>query len=291
MRSTAYFDRDAVGGSGAMKIATDSPGAAAGQVASRSGKAASVFDLAGEVALVTGASSGLGRRFAAVLAANGAHVALAGRDQARLASAAEEIRSEGGRVEIVSFDLADSASVSPAFDSIETLLGPVSILVNNAGIPGPGTVAELSIERWRNILSVDLDAQFVVAQQAARRMGASRGGSIINVSSILGLAASRGDAAYSVAKAGLVQLSAVMALELAAHGIRVNTIAPGYVVTGMNAAYFASDESRAIIDRIPLGRVGQVDDLDGAILLLASRASRFMTGSVVVVDGGHVLSL
>lgn len=274
-----------------MKNSANSSEGAARHLTSNNGKAASVFSLAGEVALVTGASSGLGRRFAAVLAANGASVALAGRDQARLAAAVEEIRSDGGRAEIVSFDLADFASISHGFDNAEALLGPVSILVNNAGIPGPGTVAELSIERWRNILSVDLDAQFLVAQQAARRMAASGGGSIINVSSILGLAASRGDAAYSVAKAGLVQLSAVMALELARQGIRVNTIAPGYVVTGMNAAYFASDDSKAIIDRIPMGRVGQVDDLDGAILLLASNASRFMTGSVVVVDGGHVLSL
>lgn len=255
-----------------------------------SAKAVSIFDLSGEVAVVTGASSGLGRRFALVLAANGARVALAGRHVERLMETAEQIRSQGGRAEVIAFDLAERDEISPAFDRVEALLGRVSILVNNAGIPGPGTVAELSFERWREILSVDLDAQFLVAQQAARRMAGS-GGSIINVSSILGLAASRGDAAYSVAKAGLAQLSAVMALELAAEGIRVNTIAPGYVVTGMNAAYFASGKSRVIVDRIPLGRVGQVDDLDGVILLLASRASRFMTGSMVVVDGGHILSL
>lgn len=253
-------------------------------------KSASIFDLSGEVALVTGASSGLGQRFAFVLAANGAHVALAGRHMERLAETAEQIRSQGGTAEIIAFDLTDAAEIARAFDKAEAALGRVSILLNNAGIPGPGRIAELSFERWRQILSVDLDAQFLMAQQAAQRMAGS-GGSIINISSILGLAASCGDGAYSVAKAGLTQLSAVMALEFARMGIRVNTLAPGYIVTGMNKTYFASEESRVIVDRIPLGRVGQVDDLDGAVLLLASRASRFMTGSVVIVDGGHVLSL
>lgn len=252
--------------------------------------AASIFDLAGEVVFVTGASSGLGRRFAKVLAANGARVALAGRRQAELEKTADVIREAGGRAAVVPFDLIDREAIKPAFDAAEAALGPVSVLINNAGIAGPGDTAGLDFERWREILSVNLDTLFAMAQEGACRMQA-RGGSIINVSSILGLKPSRGDAAYAVAKAGVVQLSGVMALEYAASSIRVNTLAPGYVVTGMNREFFASEASRVITDRVPLGRVGQVDDLDGAILYLASRASRFVTGSVLVVDGGHLLSM
>jgi 3-oxoacyl-[acyl-carrier protein] reductase len=254
--------------------------------------ASSIFDMSGEVALVTGASSGLGRRFARVLAANGARVALAGRRADELAAVAEDIRKGGGTATTVDFELTERAAIGPAFDAVEAALGPVTVLINNAGIAGPGPLLDITYERWREILSVDLDALFSMAQEGARRMSArGRGGTIVNVSSILGLHPSRGDGAYSVAKAGVVQLSAILALELATHGIRVNTLAPGYVVTGMNRAYFASEASRVITDRIPLGRVGQVEDLDGAILFLASDASRFVTGTVLVVDGGHVLSL
>lgn len=252
--------------------------------------AASIFDMTGEVAFVTGASSGLGQRFATVLAANGARIALAGRREDELRATADAIRANGGTAAIVPFELTDRESIAPAFDAAEAALGPVSVLINNAGIAGPGNVADIDFARWREILSVNLDALFVVAQEGARRM-AGRGGAIVNVSSILGLRPSGGNAAYSVAKAGVAQLSGVMALECAGSGIRVNTLAPGYVVTGMNRDYFASEASRVITNRIPLRRVGQVDDLDGAILFLASQASRFVTGAVLVVDGGHVLSL
>ena len=252
--------------------------------------AARIFDMTGEVVLVTGASSGIGRRFAVVLAANGASVALAGRRREALDEAVAAIRAAGGEALALPFEVTDTAAIASALDTVEATLGPLSCLVNNAGIAGPGAIRDLSLARWREILAVDLDAPFQLAREAARRM-AGRGGSIVNVSSILGLRPTAGDGAYSVAKAGLTQLSGVMALEFAPLGVRVNTIAPGYVVTAMNRAFFASDESRRIVDRIPLGRVGQVDDLDGAILFLASRASRFVTGSVVVVDGGHLLSL
>lgn len=252
--------------------------------------AATVFDLNGEIALVTGGSSGLGRRFAWVLAANGARVVVTGRRADALNETVTQIRAEGGEAAAVPFDLSADAHPAPVFEAVEAAFGPVSVLVNNAGIPGPGTIAETSLAHWREVLTVNLDAQFLMAQEAARRM-AGTGGTIINIASILGLAAARGDAAYAVAKAGLAQLSAVMALECAASGVRVNTIAPGYVVTGMNAEFFASAASRVLTARIPLGRVGQVDDLDGTILLLASPASRFMTGAVIAVDGGHLLNL
>jgi len=253
-------------------------------------RAAGIFDMSGAVVLVTGASSGIGRRFAAVLAANGARVALAGRRREALDEAVANIAAAGGAALAVPFEVADPDGHGAAFDAVEAAFGPLTCLVNNAGIAGPGAIAETSLARWREILAVDLDAPFLLAREAARRM-AGRGGAIVNVSSILGLRPAAGDGAYAVAKAGLTQLSGVMALEFAPLGIRVNTIAPGYVVTSMNRDFFASDASRRITDRIPLGRVGQVDDLDGAILFLASQASRFVTGSVVVVDGGHLLSL
>lgn len=252
-------------------------------------KAEAVFDLAGTIALVTGASSGLGARFAEVLAANGAKVALAGRRRDALETRAEAIAAAGGTAMVVPFDVREEARVPAAFDAIEKELGQVGILVNNAGISAKAPVAETMLPTWREILNVDLDAVFLMAREGARRM--EEGGVIINVSSILALRPDAGMAAYSVAKAGVEQLSKIMALELAPAGVRVNTLAPGYVVTGMNADFFASDESLPLVREIPLGRVGQVSDFDGAILFLASRASRFMTGATVVVDGGHILAM
>ena len=252
-------------------------------------QAATIFDLAGAVALVTGASSGLGARFAEVLAANGARVALAGRRREALAERAEAIAARGGTAMVVPFDVRDHDRIPEAYAEVEAQLGPVTVLVNNAGISAARRVAELSLAEWREMLDVDLDALFLMAREAARRMPA--GGSIINVSSILGVRPRAEMAAYSVAKAGVAQLTRIMALELAGRQVRVNTLAPGYVVTGMNAAFFASPDSAPLVAEIPLGRVGTVDDFDGAILFLASAASRFMTGSLLVVDGGHVLVL
>lgn len=148
--------------------------------------------------------------------------------------------------------------------------------------------SDIDLAYWRRIMEVDLDAVFVISKEAARRM-AGRGGNIINVASILGLRPAKNLAAYAVAKAGVVQLSRVMALELAEKGIRVNALAPGYVVTGMNREFFASPRSETITRAIPMKRVGQVEDFDGAILFLVSNASRFMTGSTLVIDGGHTL--
>jgi len=251
--------------------------------------AGAVFGLDGAVALVTGASSGLGARFARVLAANGARVALAGRDRAALDRVKDKIAAAGGTAVAVAFDLRDHDRVPGVFDEVAAALGPVTIVVNNAGIAAEREVADLSLEDWREILDVDLDALFVMAREAARRL--PEGGAIVNVSSILALRAKAGMAAYSAAKAGVAQLSRVMALELAGRGVRVNTLAPGYVVTGMNREFFASEASRPLVAEIPLGRVGQVEDFDGPILFLCSGASRFMTGATLVVDGGHVLAL
>lgn len=251
--------------------------------------AAAVFDLSGAVALITGASSGLGARFAEVLAANGAAVALAGRNREALERLAGTIRDAGGKATTIAFDIRERERIPEAFAAAEATLGPVSVVINNAGIAGDVALADLTYERWREIIDVDLDALFLIAREAARRLPA--GGTIINVSSILSFRAKAGTAAYSAAKAGVTQLSAVLAAELAPRGIRVNTLAPGYVVTGMNRAFFASEASRPLVASIPLGRVGAVEDFDGPILFLASQASRFMTGAVLVIDGGHTVVL
>lgn len=253
--------------------------------------AASVFDLSAEVVLVTGASSGLGRRFAKVLAANGARVMLAGRRQVALDAVASEIVAAGGEAVSFAFELRDHARIADAFDAAEARFGPVTVVVNNAGVAGPGRLDDLDLERWREIIAIDLDAAFLICREAARRMAPRGTGNIINVSSILAIRPVAGEAVYSVAKAGLSHLSRILALELADRGIRVNALVPGYVVTGMNEAFFASDASRPLVDTIPMRRVGQVEDFDGAILLLASDASRFMTGASLVVDGGHTLAL
>ena len=254
-------------------------------------QAGDLFDLSNEVVVVTDASSGLGRRFAEVLAANGAKVALAARRLDRLEALAGEIRGRGGAAMAVALDVSDRAAVPRAFDAVEAELGPVTVLINNAGIAREGSTLKASHEDWRAVLDTNLDAVFDLAQEAARRMVARGGGNIVNIASIFGLRPAKGVAAYAVSKAAVVQLTRVMALELANKGVRVNALAPGYVVTEINRDFFATPDAEKVIRAIPMGRVGQVEDLDGAILLLASPASRFMTGAVLLVDGGHAMSI
>lgn len=254
-------------------------------------KAAELFDLTGQTALVTGAGSGLGRRFAEVLAANGAKVALVGRREERLAAVGHTIEQAGGRAVVIAADVRDRAAMTWAFDAAEKALGTVAILVNNAGVAHAGRATDLSESEWRRVLEVDLDAVFFWAQEAARRMlAAGRGGAIVNIASVLGISVSKGVAAYAVAKAGVIQLTRAMALELAAKGIRVNAIAPGFVATEMNREYL-SGPGAAMASQIPARRFGFESDLDGALLLLASQAGRYMAGATIVVDGGHVIAL
>ncbi len=255
-------------------------------------KASELFDLTGEVALVTGASGGLGARFAATLAANGARVVLAARRRAQLQDEVEAIRASGGHALAVEADVTDPAAVSRAFDEAERVFGTVSILVSNAGIAPAHRLVDLSAEEWHAVMRLNLDAVLFGAQEAARRLvAAGRGGAIVNIASILGFGVSRGVGAYATSKAAVVQLTRALALELAPKGIRVNAIAPGYIVTDMNREYLASPVGAALVDRIPMRRFGEPADLDGALLLLASGAGRFMTGETVVADGGQLLPL
>jgi NAD(P)-dependent dehydrogenase (short-subunit alcohol dehydrogenase family) len=243
------------------------------------------FSLAGRVALVTGASGGLGRHFARVLHSAGAFVALAAR---RPESVAAEAASLGGRAMAVALDVTDAASIAAALDAVESAAGPCDLLVNNAGIAATTPFLDHAAEDWDRVMAVDLRGAFLMGQAAARRMvAAGRAGAIVNIASILGARVIPGVAGYSAAKAGLVQLTRQMALELARHRIRVNALAPGYVATEINRDFFATEAGQAVVKRIPQRRLGTLDDLTGPLLLLASEAGAHMTGSVLTVDGGH----
>lgn len=250
--------------------------------------------LAGRTALVTGASQGLGVGFATTLARAGAKVALAARQAGKLADLARDIEAAGGTALAVALDVTDTASIRAAFDAAEAGLGPVDVLVNNAGIAIPKPFLEITEADWDAVLDTNLKGCFLVGQEAARRMAARHregggGGAIINVASVLGQQVIGNLASYCASKAGLIHLTKAMALDLARAGVRVNALAPGYIETPMNSDFFHSPAGEKLVKGIPQRRLGQGDDLDGALLLLASDASRYMTGTVVTVDGGFLL--
>jgi len=254
--------------------------------------ATQLFNLDGKVALVTGASSGLGARFAQVLAENGASVVLVARRTERLTALRAQIEKAGGKAIAAAADVRDRHAMASAFDAAEKAFGTVTVLVNNAGIAHAARAVELAEEEWRHVLSIDLDAVFFWAQEAARRMLAVKsGGSIVNIASVLGFGVDKGVVAYATAKAGVIQLTKALALELAFKGIRVNAIAPGWIVTEMNRDYLATERGIAIRRDIPVGRFGEERDLDGPLLLLASDAGRFVTGATIVADGGQMIAL
>ena len=255
-------------------------------------KASQLFDLTGSVALVTGASSGLGVQFAQALAENGAAVALVARRADRLTQVKKQIEAKGGRVAAIEADVLDPEAMQRAFDRAEAALGTVNVLVNNAGVAHSGRAIELSAEEWRRVLTTNLDAVFFWAQEAARRMfAAGKHGNIVNIASVLGLSAAKGVVGYAAAKAGVIQLTKALALEWSFKGVRVNAIAPGWFVTEINRDYLTSEEGRALTRGIPVGRFGMDGDLDGALLLLASEAGRYISGTTIVVDGGQMVAL
>jgi 3-oxoacyl-[acyl-carrier protein] reductase len=255
-------------------------------------KASELFDLTGRVALITGASSGLGLRFAEVLAENGAAVALVARRAERLAELKARIDTAGGRAIAIAADVLHASAMAQAFDAAEKAFGTVTLLVNNAGVAHSGRAIDLPAEEWRRVLATDLDAVFFWAQEAARRMiAAGKQGAIVNVASVLGFGVSKGTAAYATAKAGVVQLTRALALELSFKGVRVNAIAPGWFVTEINRDFLMSEKGRTMTREIPVGRFGEDGDLDGVLLLLASNAGRYITGATYVVDGGQMVAL
>ena len=250
-----------------------------------------LFSLAGQVALVTGASGGLGAHFAQVLATAGATVAVAARRDDRVAAVVSEIVSTGGRALAVSLDVTNPESVSGAFDVTEQDAGLVTVVVNNAGIVDGERALDVSESEWDRVIDTNLKGAWVVAQEAARRMiAANIGGSIVNIASILGFRVSGRIAPYAISKAGVVQMTKALALEWSRYNIRVNALAPGYVETDINREFLKSDAGAKLIRRIPQRRIGRPEDLDGSLLLLASDASGYMTGSIIPVDGGHLVS-
>jgi NAD(P)-dependent dehydrogenase (short-subunit alcohol dehydrogenase family) len=250
------------------------------------------FDLSGKTALVTGASSGLGRRFALTLAGAGAKVAVAARRVDRLESLVEEIKGFDGRAIAIQLDVTDHDSVRHALDVAETELGALSVMVNNAGMVRRGEAHEMALADWDAVIETNLRGAWMMAQETARHMmRLERGGSIVNIASILGIQGRPWVPAYSASKGGLISLTRALAVEWAPHGIRVNAIAPGYIETDINREFLASEAGQKLKAQIPQGRTGVPEDLDGPLLLLASDLSAFMTGTTITVDGGHTAQL
>ena len=246
------------------------------------------FGIAGQVALVTGASSGIGRHFAALLAAAGVKVALAARRVERLAELAREIAAAGGQSLPIACDVTRSDDVAAAVAAAENELGPLTLLVNNAGVVVSKPLFEHTEADWDHVIDTNLKGSWLMAREFAQHLvGLKRPGRIINISSVLGFRTIGRVPAYCAAKAGLTHLTHVLAMELARFGILVNALAPGYVETDFNRAFFQTEPGKALISRIPLKRLGQTEDLDGALLFLASPASAYVTGTVISVDGGH----
>lgn len=252
-----------------------------------------LFDLSGEVALVTGASSGLGRRFAQVLAQQGAKVVLAARRIDRLESLKVRIEAAGGAAHCVALDVADRSAITHAFDEAEKTFGTVTLLVNNAGMAIQKLALDMSDDDYRRLMGVNTDAVWYCAQEAARRMvAAGKPGSIINVASVLALRVAVSLSVYAISKAAVAQMTKALAVEFARHNIRVNGFAPGYIRTEINQEFLDSPASAAMIKNVPQRRFGQPEDLDGTLLLMASsKASGFMTGEIIVVDGGQSLPI
>jgi NAD(P)-dependent dehydrogenase (short-subunit alcohol dehydrogenase family) len=246
-----------------------------------------LFDLSGKTALVTGASSGLGAHFARCLGEAGAAVVLAARRADRLRSLEAELAAKKIAARSVDLDVQSAESIAKALEQA----GPVDILVNNAGISIVKPALEMPEKDWDAVVDTNLRGAWLMAQGAAKRWVADKTpGSIVNIASILGLRTIGQVAPYNASKAGLIHLTQALAMEWARYRIRVNAICPGYIETEMNSAFWKTPGGQKLIDRIPQRRIGQPEHLDGALLLLASEAGTFMTGSVLTVDGGHVVS-
>ncbi len=244
-------------------------------------------DLRGRVALVTGASSGFGRRFAQVLAGSGAEVVVAARRGAALDALVDEIASTGGRARAEVLDVSDPMAVAKAISTLPAL----DIVVNNAGVAGENLAINCEPEEWRRVYDVNVHGAFFVARQAALRMlELGRGGSIVNIASITAFRPGASAAAYSSSKAAIAHMTQALAMEWARFGIRINAIAPGYFETDLNREFLQSTFGQAMVKRVPQRRFGDAHELDGPLLLLASDASSYMTGSVITVDGGHLAS-
>lgn len=250
------------------------------------------FDLTGQIALVTGASSGLGAHFAETLAGAGAKVVLGARRADRLQDLAAQITSTGGSALAVDLDVTDAQSIARAVARAEDEVGPVSILVNNAGVPPRDLSLDMEEAEWDRVMDTNLKGAWLMGREVGRRMVAhGKGGRIINIASVLGWrTVAKRVQSYAVSKAGMVSLTETLALELGREGILVNAIGPGYIKTELNTEFLESGPGERIQKRVAVGRFGEPEDLDGALLLLAGPAGAYITGTVISVDGGLTLS-
>ena len=248
--------------------------------------------LQGRTALVTGASSGLGRHFALTLARAGVDVAIAARRMEMLETLAGEVAKTGRKAVPIQLDVTDAGSVEAAADRAASALGSLDILINNSGIAPGDAAIDVDEATWDRCLDTNLKGAWLMAQESARHMiRGGKGGVIVNIASILSVRVQKGTAPYAISKAGLLQMTKALALEWARYGIRVNALAPGYIETDISRDFLQSEPGQRMMKSIPQRRFGQAEDLDGALLFLAGDASRYVTGVFLPVDGGHTLAL
>ena len=244
------------------------------------------FSLSGKVALVTGASQGIGESIAKALAAAGAHVVVAARREDKASSVAQAIAAAGGSAEALRLDVADPASVSAAFKAVVEKHGKLDVLVNNAGITDDGLILRMTKDSWDRVIATDLTGVFLCAQEAVKTMLKKRvAGRIVNITSVVGLMGNPGQTNYAAAKAGVVGFTKALAREIGSRGITVNAVAPGYIDTTMTDA-LNEEQKKALVGQIVLGRLGTGDDVAGAVVFLASDAAAYVTGATLNVSGG-----
>ncbi len=250
-----------------------------------------IFSLKGNVALVTGASSGIGEHLARTLARAGAHVIVAARRADKLASLVAELKATGAQADAVSLDVTSSSSIKACFDQIEHIAGAADIIISNAGTTVAKPALDQTEEDWDTVLDTNLKGCWMVDTEAARRLvKQKKKGSIINIASILGARVAGAVVGYSASKAGVIQFTKSLALEFARYGIRVNALLPGYVITDLNREFLLSEAGQKLQARVPSRRFSELSDMDGPVLLLASAAGQAMTGTTVTVDWGHSVS-
>ena len=247
-------------------------------------------DLTGKVALITGASGGLGAHFAKLLAAHGAAVAVTARRVDKIQALADEINAGGGRALALALDVADAAAIGPAMDAVQAQLGSIDILVNNAGVGGEGLALDISIEDFDSTFAVNVRGTFFAAREAAKRMIAAKiEGRIVNIASIASHTVLPGLSAYCGSKAAVAMLTKSLAREWARRGIAVNALAPGYIETAINDAWWPTEGGQKQLKGFPRRRLMDASDLDEAFLLLAGPAAGAITGSLITVDDGQSL--
>ena len=249
------------------------------------------FDLAGKHVGITGASSGFGHHFAGVLAQAGAKVSLGARREEKIAARVAEIQSTGGAAVGIKLDVREAESIDVFLTAAEDAFGPMDTIINNAGVEsGAKTFLMIDEDDWDYVLDTNLKGAWLMSKSYSQRVidNGRSDGNIINISSITDTRTIKGQFPYAVSKGALTRMTEVMALEAARYGIRVNALAPGYILTDVSRILLESDNASDFMKGIPMRRFGEFSDLDGPLLLLASDSSRYMTGSVIVVDGGHI---